>query len=516
VQREPERKLPDNSDTAQAFRSPSDATRSLECLGTTDTAPEPQGKSGVEVTVWCEAIRPGATFYARWHDGERFIGGSGATAWEAVAASLREKQERARDVALPPITVATGAGRDVAAHDMRATTPRPETDVERGARARAEWWADLEYVWRSRVSPVVDALDARARRRRRQAREAPEDTPRLRVLALRSGEWADHRARALALPRADVLATCGQRWMCIGCGCGDRSLRVGCDQPTLCPACRRKHANKWRRRIVAGMDRALRIERAAWHRTPAYRRRGMRPGIYLITLTAPHSGDLTADRDAMGVGVRKLLKHATKYGWWQTYALTWEATAGRDGLGHLHCHLAVISSWVPYRRREVATDEVDHERWDSESPNARPRPPRVGRRQYTSERGLHDVWRDAMPGALVVDVKHPRTNADDALTSGVYLAKYVTKGVEPAEFTGRKAGELLCAFRSRRKVSTSAGFWPEPERECPCCEERYRLTGTPCSLQDIHPAAVLRSQAERAGWFIPRGAIQSGLRWEGG
>jgi hypothetical protein len=220
----------------------------------------------------------------------------------------------------------------------------------------------------------------------------------------------------------------------------------------------------------------------------------------------------------MGAAVRRLLKHATKYEWWRTYALTWEATAGTDGGGHLHAHLAVISSWIPYRRREIVTDEVDMERWDSESPNARPRPPRIARRQYTSERGLHDVWRDVMPGALVLDVQPPRNGSDDACTAGFYLAKYVTKGVNASEFTGRKAGELLVAFRTRRKVTTSAHFWEHPITECEECGMEWRSLGAPMSLQSLLPGAVLRSMSERTRWrwSVTRGPPQVALRWQGG
>lgn len=374
-----------------------------------------------------------------------------------------------------------------------------------------EWVADLEYVWRRRTEPERERLEQRARSMRRVARDvmrleveyARQDIllPAMRVQALRSAEWAEERARAVAMERADVVATCDERWRSIACGCTRHDVRVGCDQPTLCATCRKRHAAKWWRRITAGMATALARELAAWHRTPSHRRRGMPPGIYLITLTAPHSGDMVSDRERIGKGVRKLLKHAAKYDWWRTYALTWEATGGDDGKGHVHVHLAVISSWVPYRRREVALDDADLERWDSESPNARPRPARLGKRQYTTERGLHDVWRDAVPGAIQPDVSPPNRARKQAESAAHYLAKYVTKGVDPIEFTGAKAGELLCAFRNRRKVSTSAGFWQDEPAKCACCGELYRQTEAPCSLQDIAPGAVLRSHVTRRLWL---------------
>jgi hypothetical protein len=338
--------------------------------------------------------------------------------------------------------------------------------------------------------------------------------PVMKVQALRSAEWAESRARALALSREDVVSTCDERWRSVACGCKRFEFRVGCDQPQLCAKCRKRHAAKWWRRIANGMDAALRDERRRWYNTPAYRRRGMLPGIYLITLHAPHSDDMVADRERIGRAVRKLLKHANKHAWWTTYALTWEATSGDDGKGHVHVHLAVISSWVPYTAQQVAT--VDDSAADMLSRAMAPRGrgrPRPSARQLRSIRGLHEVWMDAVPGAIQPDVSPPNRERNEAQSAGYYLAKYVTKGIDPDEFTGRKAGELLCAFRSRRKVSTSAGFWDRTLPICECCHQQYRLTGAPCSLQDIAPAAVLASRSERTRYRdVDRFARQVPLR----
>jgi hypothetical protein len=377
----------------------------------------------------------------------------------------------------------------------------------------------LEYVWRTRTRPELERLEDRARRCRAAARDVRNleaeyghhvMLPSMRVSVLRSAEWADERARAVAMSRADVVATCNRRWRKVACGCSRFEFKVGCDQPQLCGRCRHRHSVKWWQRIARGMEAALLREREEWRNS--YPRRGMLPGIYLITLTGPHSGDMNTDRERLGAALRKLLKHANKYAWWQTYALTWEATGGKGmgkteaGDGHVHIHLAVISSWIPFRRREV-NDEEQHERWDAESPNA-------GRRSRgrsflrpssrKAERGLHDVWQEAMPGAIQPDVSPPKQAKDSygqSQSSGSYLAKYVTKGVDPETFTGAKAGELLVAFRNRRKVSTSAGFWRDVKPKCDCCGKDYRAVEAPCSLQDIAPGAVLRSHVARRMWL---------------
>lgn len=440
--------------------------------------------------------------------------------------------------------------------DRRAEPATPE----------AEWWSDLEYVWASKVRPDVERWEARARELRRQAlqlaayrdgadvdvaaagvRVASTTRASLRLVGrrvqaassrrasaylggdgrrvlvegdhgsasldgrrielLKSAEWCEARAVAASMARADVLAACRGRWRRIGCGCGSRDVEVGCDQTTLCPWCRRRNWKRWRRRIVRAMGAHLRVSRDRWRR---YRSRGRgggaAPGVYLITLTIPHSGDLRRDRAVIGKGWRAISKAASYGGyyvrdadgnelrysarkWWESYVLVYEVTPGTDGLGHLHAHVAVVSSWVPY-----------HE--------------------------LRALWRD-VTGSVVVDVVAPSTQAarskargfasNEAGTAAAYLAKYVTKGVEPRDFTGRKAGELLCAFRGHRKVTTSEGFWrPLVEREsvCACCGEPHRLVDAPEGLQTHAPAAVMRAIIERTRWRPPRGAPQVALRWQ--
>lgn len=363
-----------------------------------------------------------------------------------------------------------------------------------------EWMADLEYVWRMRTHDALQRLDERARRLRRASKEAgrlatiayeeadasDDDDIRAvgtqhairRVELSRSSEWAEHRAQAMALPRAEVVGACGKRTRTIACGCGPREVKVGCDQVQLCPTCRKKHWRRWRRKITRCMDAHVRAARGRWHseqRGRVARHGSMMPGVYLITFTVPHSGSIAEDREALAKGWRRLSKVATAQGWWGAYALAYEVTPGKDGKGHVHIHLAAISSWIPYEE-------------------------------------LHVAWRAACPGSEILDVSAPRStrraNAAD------YLAKYVTKGVEPTVFTGQKAGELLCAFRGKRKVTASRGFWtPERERErrCKACGCEHRSLGDPPALRKVAPGAVLQAMAERIGWWVPRGAVQTNL-----
>jgi hypothetical protein len=355
--------------------------------------------------------------------------------------------------------------------------------------------ADLEFTWSTRTRPAMLALDERSRAARRTMREIErvgielEARPALAGLppglthsqrgelarehaaARRSGAWAEARARAISLRRADVVASCGMRWRKVGCGCTALEIKVGCDQPLLCMTCRKRHSRRWSSRITAGLDHAVREERRAWQRQSRATRRGMLPGVYLVTLAGPHSGDLVEDRRRLARALRKLTKRAQAEGWWSAYAATWEATPGTDGAGHLHIHIAAVSSWIPYTEDQTGKGL-----------------------------GLHEAWRLAMPGALVVDVQPPRIRSDNARRVGEYLAKYATKGVEVGGFTGAKAGELLVSLRGQRRVHTSRGFWVPRAPVCECCHKRWQLTEAPCSLRVLMPGAWLAGAAERSRW----------------
>lgn len=355
-----------------------------------------------------------------------------------------------------------------------------------------EWAADMEHVWAVRVREDIERLEKRAKRLRRLAVHdgagiVPTDGER--VALLRSAEWCENRARSAALTRRDLVDTCGGRWRVTACACGPREVQVGCEQTTLCESCRKRHWKKWRRRLVRAMDPHLRAAVDLWSRRG---RRGPRPGIYLLTLTAPHSGDLVTDRRTLGDAWRSISKRASYGGyqlgeryserkWWGHHALVYEATSGTKHDGHMHAHVACISQWVPYRE-------------------------------------LRDAWAGEIPGAVIVDCQSPidaqrkataRGRRTDAVSNAAqYLAKYVTKGVEPTELTGRKAGELLIAMRGRRKVTVSRGFWePTRDREhrCRTCGQMHVMKEAPISLQEHAPAAVFASLVARSRWRPPTG-----------
>lgn len=330
----------------------------------------------------------------------------------------------------------------------------------------SEWSADLEYIWRVRMAPQRARLAQRARGRRRLARAMGERShaayeegrvdegarlARERVAALRSAEWAEHRALSIGLLRGDVVGTCGVRRRVVRCACGPSELPVPCDQPLVCAVCSKRHWRRWRRKLVRALGVHVGAAVGLWGRDGA---RGHRPGVYMITLTVPHSGDLVTDRSQLMSAWRDLQRVASAGKWWTHYALCVEVTPGARGDGHVHAHVAVISRWVPYE-------------------------------------DLHRVWR-RVSGAVSLDVQAPRMRGERA---AVYMAKYLSKGAQESGMSGAKAGEWLVASAGKRKITTSRGFWiADQRRPCGDCGELHSSQGAPHSIAAVVPGAVLRAR----------------------
>lgn len=478
----------------------------------------------IEIVVWRE---PGAReWHARVIDGVSRGGvamAAGDGPWAAVAAALGGYAKLTGQVpTAPPVgtlhptlgegrlagarrarprrrlediaTTATTANREGNRAAPRVNLGRYRSDEFPEATPGPErWWADVEHMWRAGTRGEQRRLATRARRLARRAanprstveltdqRAHPEfglvvggvAPPELRAAWSRSARWARDRARAVAMARHDVLDACGQRFRTIRCDCGPRELPVGCGQVALCARCAGRYWRSWQKRIRGALELHTIGAQKRWRATPASERTGQRPGIYLVTLTVPHAGGVAAQRATIGRAWRGLTKIANKYGWWSAYAATYEATPGSDGRGHVHLHVAAISSWIPYAE-------------------------------------LHEHWRRLAPGALVLDVQAPRSDRS-ARTAANYLAKYVTKGVEASEFSGQLAGELLVVQRGKRRVTTSVDFWQLAPDPCRICGAWHRQIGMPVGLQAIAPAGVLRGLAEVVGYWLPRGPAQSEL-----
>lgn len=373
-------------------------------------------------------------------------------------------------------------------NEVQLLAPQPVADAVAALLARAagepvevaEWWADLEHIWRERRRREVERWAARAVAMRALRDSLDDDVSK--ADAHRRAEYADARARSQAMSRRHRLAVCRRRWITFGCACQRIERPVGCDATLLCDWCRRRHLRRWRRRITKSLAAYHRAEHAAWR--AAKRPAGREPHVYLVTLTVGHSGDVERDRRDLWRGWRAWQKWlAVEVGGTFPYAAVWEVTAGRDGLGHVHCHVAAV---LPY--------------FDFGS--------------------AHAAWRTACPRSSNADYQRVTANGHGrpAQRAAKYLSKYVTKGTEVGDMPGALAGAVLASWYGKRKVSTSRHFWRVQAARgkacCRRCEHQWSVLERPRSLARTSVEAVWFALAEVHRVALPRGPAQVRLRFE--
>jgi len=269
-------------------------------------------------------------------------------------------------------------------------------------------------------------------------------------------KYACDRVKALRSTLRLRMEGCGRTWLPIRCDGGRRlELARPCRQWWVCPRCRGRRAASLRTRIVDGLTSAMAKATAG----------GCRVGVRLLTLTAEHSRDLDATREAIAQGWRAFYKAMREWLGAVPYVGVWEVTPGRDGLGHPHLHVAVIwPRFVPYGR-------------------------------------VHTLWRRACPESKrisIVDDYQARRNGAKRASIGAegaanYLAKYMSKGVEVAGFNDDLRGRVLASFYNRHLVLTSRRFWQE--KPCPCCGGRWRRVTAWVSVRLDHGSTVDRVAA---------------------
>lgn len=258
----------------------------------------------------------------------------------------------------------------------------------------------------------------------------------------RAAVWSERAARAVgetrvryALARAAAarrkysrkLAKCERRGQRVKCGCrGWRGVHLyACRQHLVCTTCQRARARRLGARIRAGLEGA--VSGAPYgHR------------LVLLTLTLRHSGDIAEDRAALARGWRAFYKALYRRGWGKfQYVGTWEVTPGEDGLGHIHAHVAVL--W-PWRDWSVC----------------------------------RELWLDACPESERITFVGARRDGLQSSPKSVanYLAKYISKGVDGAEFTRELRARVVAGTYNTRWVFTSRRFWILFEPRCQRCSCR--------------------------------------------
>lgn len=292
----------------------------------------------------------------------------------------------------------------------RLACPQPQLLSEDGELLRiALQQEDIDY-WRARAGRLAGVPGAGAKAR-----------------------YATARAGALARPLRRKVERCGRHGKAVKCGCPGRRepALFGCRQWWFCPDCRKRRGKRLSRRLADSLGGHLDGMRRRW---AGYQHKA--PIIHLITLTVEHSGDLRRDHDEIALGWRGLYLHLKhELGRDIAYALVWEVTPGRDQLGHVHAHVAMVAPWF----------------------------------DYGDARG---AWLRACPRSMQISFVPEAKGSRTPRMAAKYLGKYLSKGVEHGRFDEVVRAQVAAAFYNQRSVTTSHRFFLAWQPCCPQCGQR--------------------------------------------
>lgn len=351
--------------------------------------------------------------------------------------------------------VQSGLGSPGGATSVRPSTkPLPE--------ASQPGWLDENHR-RDRLTPVrtrweTRATDLNGRIRDRElgiVDDDPEPTESLR----RRRAYAVARCSSLRADLAPRLVDCGTEFLPIACKCGLVGATKNCRQWWLCRDCRRKRTPVLGQDIRRGLEAALSAEVEEWGKQGA---RGMKPRLILLTFTTKHTGDIGADQESIATGWRKLYKRMHEEHGAFPYVAVWEVTTGRDGLGHVHMHMACV--------------------W-----------------RYRHWGKIREQWERYCEGSQYLDIKKERRDGEVSSPSSVgnYLGKYLSKGCDVDGFTPYLRAEVSAAFYNQRSVITSLHFWRRIPKCCAKCSERYRLV-------EIERLPILERYQGPVEYYLPK------------
>ena len=180
-----------------------------------------------------------------------------------------------------------------------------------------------------------------------------------------AADW--HAARAAGLRRgfAAAVGRCST-WTAARCRCGAKSVATRCSR-RVCPACAERKRRRTYARLREGMAREAAAAALAWSkgrgRGPAGPHRALVPRWTMMTLTLAHSGDLGADLARLRSGWNRLRAWLrAELGAAPVFAFVVEVTEGRDKLGHVHAHVAILLPWLSWARvREAWARHIGQE-----------------------------------------------------------------------------------------------------------------------------------------------------------
>ncbi len=320
---------------------------------------------------------------------------------------------------------------DASGSGSSVTSSSLETSVPNAPRS----WHVFEGRRREKLAPE------RARWKRRAADMASDgDVPRT--------VYAMNRVASLGRDLEPTVSQCGKRARDMRCGCkgaarpsrDERAVEFNCKQHLVCGRCMRKRSHKLRAKMGAALQHHLDVARRSWVGRGCPR--GGKPIIVMMTFTIAHSGDVMRDRRDLQEGWREFWKRLKRRGWAQPYCGAWEATSGRDRLGHPHLHVAMV--W-PFRDFGF----------------------------------IRRLWRASCPRSERIHFGTGKKRRDGAPTNGksaaAYIGKYISKGVDLDTMGEVLAADIVAATYNQKTVISGTGqkgvkFWLPWERpHCECC-----------------------------------------------
>lgn len=272
--------------------------------------------------------------------------------------------------------------------------------------------------------------------------------------------WHSSRARGLRVSRAAAVAHCGTDQVYLRCGCDQwMAAPKGCRKRVVCVDCDKRRARGYARRVKESVEQHLArlngptkgvvegLAAGVVHQ-PGFRpvqARGLRGRVYMVTLTIPHQEVRGRAEELLDDAWRQLRKYAARGHWSRDCLAVLEWTPGRDGRGHPHVHVVVVSRWLDYNH-------------------------------------VFSSWRDACeavgagtPARAAQQITHEGTKrAPEAAAR--YVAKYVAK-TSTRTFSVEDWARLAAYQVGRRTVRATRGWWDYQHPQCECCEQRWVWVG---------------------------------------
>ena len=375
--------------------------------------------------------------------------------------STKPRQDRAAELGPPGREAGSGLG-----------SPEDAIFVRRGCKSPES----------AKSLPRVDELRRLAKlesrregwRERATAMQAAGDVARAR--------YARSRAEALGRRLRPRLESCGTQAIPLACKCEGRVTYERCRQWWLCRECQTKRTAAVEIRLRKSLEARLADESREWER----HRRGMKPSLALVTLTARHTGDVELDRRNLEAGWRGLYR-AMHPRWGRfAYVRVWEVTPGRcstcegyvDDLGQHHTEVAgYLVSPKRSKLEPVGADDdfKARRRCTCESPRPEGHVHMHiaciwGYRDYAE---LRRLWRKACPSSELISIVRARDDgqASTPRSCSKYLGKYLSKGVDVDAFTPELRADVSAGFYNAHSLDASKGFWEPEVCECPRCRE---------------------------------------------